>query len=148
MEPDPDNFSVLRKNTRAFRERVRCINSGVWSHRVGLKVERGSYRDGREWTTRVRTVTDGEEADLQATSIADVMQEHGLRSVDFLKIDIEGTEVALFDQGYERWLPHLKAIAIELHGDEAEGKLNGALSDVPASFRSATYGETTLLIQE
>ena len=119
----------------------------MWSHHFGLKVERENYRDGREGTTRVRAVTDGEEADLQATSIADVMQEYGLHSVDFLKIDIEGAEVALFDQGYERWLPHVKAMAIELHGDEAEDKLNGALSEVPVSFRSAKHGETSLLTQ-
>ncbi|MCS4142557.1 FkbM family methyltransferase [Salinibacter ruber] len=148
IEPDPGNFSVLWKNTRSFRDRVHCINSGVWSHQVGLKVECGNYRDGREWTTRVRTVTDGEKADLQATSIEDVMQEYGLHSVDLLKVDIEGAEVALFDRGYEEWLPHVKAMAIELHGDEAEDKLNDALSDVPVSFRSAKHGETSLLIQD
>jgi len=147
IEPDPGNFSILQKNTRAFSDRACCINTGIWSHRVGLKIERGSYRDGREWTTRVRPVRGKEEADLQAMSIGDVMETYDVHSIDFLKIDIEGSEVPLFEQGYEDWLPRVNTMAIELHGSEAENTLGRALSDISVSFNSMTSGETTVLIR-
>jgi FkbM family methyltransferase len=148
IEPDPSNFELLQKNSRPFRDRVYCLNTGVWSHRVGLKVESGSYRDGREWATRVRPVSNGEDADLQAMSIQNVMQEHSLDAIDFLKIDVEGSEEALFGQGYQQWLSSVRMMMVELHGDEAESSLAAALSDVPFSFRSKKFNETTFLIRE
>jgi hypothetical protein len=43
------------------------------------------------------------------------MEEFGIKYIDILKIDIEGSEMELFHSNYENWLPRTKMILIELH---------------------------------
>jgi len=47
--------------------------------------------------------------------------------VDFLKVDIEGGELELFGKNTEAWLPAIRNIAIEFHGDDCEKTFFGAL---------------------
>ncbi len=60
-------------------------------------------------------------------ALRDVFDRHGAERVDFMKIDIEGSEFALFNEADE-WLPRISKIAMEVHpvfGDpkELEGLL-------------------------
>src|SRR3984885_13531639 len=70
IEPDPDNFALLRRNTAAFGSRVTTIQSAVWSHVAGLSLRRGQFGDGREWATQVVETSQGEKPDLQAVDKA------------------------------------------------------------------------------
>lgn len=54
----------------------------------------------------------GQEAPV--LSLPDVLRRHGVNQVDFLKIDIEGSEFDLFD-GDVSWLKDVKKIAMEVH---------------------------------
>ena len=50
-------------------------------------------------------------------SIPDIMSKNGIERIDFLKIDIEGAEVALFDLdrgGIDLWLPHVTCFSLEV----------------------------------
>ena len=51
----------------------------------------------------------------------------GTESVDLLKIDIEGSELEVFNVASRSWLPKVKNICIELHGDECRKALMTAL---------------------
>ena len=37
------------------------------------------------------------------------------KSLDLLNLDIEGSEMSVFESGYEEWLPKVKLLIIELH---------------------------------
>ena len=65
VEPHHENFRLLEANLAPYGERVRSINSGVWSHAVGLKIAEEKYRDGREWSTQVRESRPEETPDMQ-----------------------------------------------------------------------------------
>ena len=53
----------------------------------------------------------------------------GLSAVDLLKIDIERAELTLFGASAGVWLPNVRNICIELHGDDCERAFFTALKD-------------------
>lgn len=107
IEPDPGNVEMLRRNLEPYGDRVTILESGVWSHVCPLKVLRFP---GREMDTMVREAEPHEEPDLWATSLAEII---GDRTVDFLKIDVEGSESELFRD--PSWLPKVDQLLVETH---------------------------------
>jgi FkbM family methyltransferase len=142
VEPDPGNFAMCRRNLEPFGDRVHLINAGVWSSTGPLRVVRGAFGDGREWSIQVRPALTGEEYDLMATTIAELIARSGFRRVDLLKIDIEAAEKELFAVGTEKWLPHIRHIVIELHGDDCERVFFQAIAGYSPSFERS--GELTV----
>jgi FkbM family methyltransferase len=47
--------------------------------------------------------------------VDDLLNEHGIDQVDILKIDVEGSEAALFANNPHRWLSRTRLLMIELH---------------------------------
>ena len=59
--------------------------------------------------------------------LVSLLRKHGWERIDLLKMDIEGSEFALFESGSE-WLPFVNAISMETHLDHGEvSDLIGAL---------------------
>ena len=139
VEPDPGNMAVCQRNLAPFADRVTFVRAGVWSKAGPLVVERGEFRDGAEWSFRVRPARDGEAADINAVTIPDVLAAAGFPRADLLKIDIEGSEVEVFGRDAGAWLGRTRNIAIETHGPECER----AVADALAGFRfeSGASGE-------
>jgi hypothetical protein len=54
-----------------------------------------------------------------ATTIGEVMDKYGLEHVNFLKMDIEGAEFAIFADSLE-WLKRVDNVAMEVHNDEGD----------------------------
>jgi FkbM family methyltransferase len=48
-------------------------------------------------------------------SICELMRAYGIDRIDFLKVDIEGSEFDLFEQASD-WLPKVGRLAMEVHG--------------------------------
>ena len=141
-EPDPWNMAVCRRNLAAFGDRVTFVQAGVWSASGDLVIERGTYRDGAEWSTQVRLAAPGEVADIPGVTVLDLMKAAGFPRIDVLKVDIEGSEVEVFGPGSERWLPLTRNIAVELHGPECERVVTAAL--VPYRHELDHCGELTV----
>lgn len=120
VEPDPGNFKQLKHNTRFFGDRVSPVQAGVWSRSVGLKFVEGAFGDGRAWAVTVAEAQPGEHADIQAVGIAELLRSTGRERISLLKIDIEGSEQALFSENVEPWLPRVDHMVIELHGEACE----------------------------
>jgi FkbM family methyltransferase len=120
VEPDEGNFALLDRNLGCYGERVSLIHSAIWPSKTRLVVSRGEYRDGREWANQVRESLAGEEPSVDAIDIETLLADYPSRSIDILKIDIEGAEAILFASNCESWLDRVRNIAIELHGPECE----------------------------
>ena len=133
IEPDPDNARWCRLNLEPFGDRATVIESGIWSHAVGLVVET-NHGDGMQWARQVREVRPGETSDLTATDLATILDESGLDTISILKVDIEGSEAVIFSTNYERWLDRVENIAIELHGEECERIFHEAVGDQAFEF--------------
>lgn len=142
IEPDPGNLAICRRNLTPYGERSTLIHSAIWPTPAPMRIERGGFRDGREWAFQVSPAAEGQTPDLIATTIDELIDGSGADRADILKIDIEGAEAALFREGPERWLPRTRHLVIELHGPECERAFEGALSGY--RYESSQHGELTL----
>ena len=118
IEPDPDNFLIAQLNTRQFPN-VECLQVGVWSESCYITEDR---RVGdsvtNDWGIIFRRVNSDEilESRIQALSIPDLMSTVGFAEIDFLKIDIEGSEKNLFSNfAADPWIDKCRLISCELH---------------------------------
>ncbi|MDB4676925.1 FkbM family methyltransferase [bacterium] len=130
IEPDSSNFAVLCENLKPYGKRATAIQSGVWSNPENLVVERGRYRDGREWAIQVRKAATHEKPNVQGIDIGSILKDTGKERISILKIDIEGAEVEVFSKNYESWLPFTDHLCIELHDDSFFGNATNAVLPV------------------
>lgn len=142
LEPDTGNFSVLQKNLAPYGARAMALRCALWHRCEELAIDRGHFRDGGAWSFQVRPTNAGDIAEVEGVTLVDVMQRFGLKTIDILKIDIEGAEQYVFESSVSASLPKIGRIAIELHDEACRnvflrsvGPLNGRLSQ---------HGEVTL----
>ena len=116
VEPDPDNFELLKKNTSEYGN-VYYEKSGVWDKVTKLRVF-DRYDTGK-WGMVVEE--DLIHGNIPAISIKEIMEKYEIQKIDILKLDIETSEKKVFSSGYIEWLPYVKTIVIELHDRVEEG---------------------------
>ena len=117
IEPEKSNFELLVKNTEAYPN-IRCLNYGIWNKTTNLKILDVGLGN---WGYMTEEVSCKDETTIEAISIDEIMNRYGISQIDICKVNIEGTEKELFEQNTEKWLPHTKAIIIELHDRMREG---------------------------
>lgn len=138
VEPDPANYQQLLHNISPYGDRARSFQAGVWSRSVGLKFVENTQGDGRAWAVSVAEAGPDEQADLDAVSIEELLRASGQDRISLLKIDIEGSELALFSEGGERWLDKVDHLVIELHGQACEEVFYNAIE--PYGFEVQANG--------
>lgn len=134
IEPDKENYELLEKNVNRYN--VRIIRGGVWNKNTHLEIE---DHGGGEWAYTVREVEQSSDQSIPAISLDEIMKTVGFKTIDLLKIDIEGSEKDVFMDGYESWLPCTKYIIIEMHDHMKKGASKSvfkAISNYNFSFKS------------
>jgi FkbM family methyltransferase len=144
IEPDTGNYEVLRKNLEQFGERAIALNTAVWSRDTTLRLVRGEFLDGREWTYQAKEHPDTSLEAVPAKSLPMLLGELGAESIDLLKVDIEGGELDLFSHGPESWLPRVRNLSIELHGQDCTEAFFAAMSRY--DFELVRHGELTVCL--
>jgi FkbM family methyltransferase len=125
IEPDKENYELTVRNTAAYSN-ITVLHGGLWNKEASLQIEAGQ-EDGfvvREISENERTVKP--ENLSKGISIEQLMQQFHISEIDFLKMNIEGSEKEVFSKNYDYWLPKTKAMLIELH----DGKNAGCSSTV------------------
>jgi FkbM family methyltransferase len=149
IEPDSENFQILRKNTLNYT--LELINKAVWSSNQELGVFSG-FRDGLPWSRTVSEITNYSHSHIKVHSIT-VGEILGLANgyIDVLKIDIEGSEKNLFEgDQISNLLAVTKFIAIEIHDEfRCRQLICDKLSDLGFKWFNSgeiTIGENSFLI--
>jgi FkbM family methyltransferase len=137
IEPDPGNAALARQNLAPYADRATVIEAAVWSRSAPLRIRRGAFGDGREWSFQVEECPPGEVSDVEGVGLGDLFAS---RSVELLKIDIERSEIELF-RGPCPWLRLVRNIVIELHDDECSEVFHEALSAY--SYEEFSAGQLT-----
>jgi FkbM family methyltransferase len=140
IEPDAENFDALEKNLAPYGDRVRAVRSGVWSDTVGLVMNEATFRDGREWTRRVRPALPGEVADMEAVDLRSLIDTCDGKRISILKVDIEGAEYEVFaSPGWRSWIDRVDRLVIEVHTEDAYRVTMAALEE--AGFETSWSDE-------
>lgn len=138
IEPFPGNVEMCRRNLAPYGRRATVIEAAVWSHNSRLVLD---HAGGNEWGVRVRMAQAGEVGGVEAIDLPSL----GLNRIDLLKVDIEGSEAALFAHGTDHWLPRVSNIAIELHDMECEKRFYNAMAGY--DYTLSHSGELTICRQ-
>lgn len=115
VEPDVDNFKLLKENTRPYnvhKKRVHYFNNAVYDREAELYIEdpqvgthgfRVAEEPGTRQKGRVRSIT-----------VNNLLDRLGWNGVDIIKIDIEGAERELFKNN-TGWIGRTRYLIVETH---------------------------------
>jgi FkbM family methyltransferase len=144
LEPSLTVFERLKRNIQinSFKNII-LYQKGLWSKSARLKADR-TFRDGEDWAFRIVEAKESEDADIETLSINDIIYENGIDKIDFLKIDIEGSEKEVFnDLNSLNWLNLVQLLAIEIH-DEFDCREHIEKILVDRGFELSYAGELTI----
>lgn len=122
IEPNQENFELLKVNLRNLIKQERCVpmQAAVWSARKALTVDPRWLPDAfNGFRLSEQPSPPDASGQVQGITIEEILVSSQFKRVDLLKVDVEGAEVELFrnDLG---WLGRVRAIAIEFHGQSRE----------------------------
>jgi FkbM family methyltransferase len=143
VEPDDENFNLLRSNTGPYPN-IRPLRSGVWPRTCFLElVDTGegpnSYQVKESQTHGVHS--------FEAVSPRKLMDDFGWQSIDLLKVDIEGAELELFSSAVESWLPHTRMLFVETHDRMRPGCTQALFSALSGIRYNCTLAGENFLIE-
>jgi FkbM family methyltransferase len=114
IEPNPDNFGALLRNSAAYGHRIRSLNAALWP-----VADRSLAVAGAGVAAQVRESMDASDLTCQSVDPLTILRDTQRENIDIFKIDIEGAELALFSGDCDSWLRKTRSLAIEIHSQEA-----------------------------
>lgn len=141
IEPSDANFNILKENIAINNINAKLIHGGVWSKNAYLNLVR-DFRDLSDWAIRVEesdAVTD-----IKAYSISEIIKDTNWKTIDILKMDIEGSEKKVFEKDSDTsFLKITKCIAVEIHDEfDCRDAIYKVLNEY--GFSLTNVGETTI----
>jgi FkbM family methyltransferase len=140
VEPEKSNFDLLERNLGALVRAGRCrtLRAAAWNTdgTVGIEPHEGNFF----WGFHVNPAPNPVEQ-VSALSMNSILSRSGFDTVDLLKIDVEGAEVEIF-QGDLSWVPRVRAMAIEFHGDSLD---RIPLGTIMPNYRITPLNDHTVL---
>ncbi len=143
IEPDKENYELTVKNTSSYKN-ITVLNAALWSKDAKLCIEAGQEDGfvvkeitGLETDLKLENITSG-------ISINQLLKTYNASQIDFLKMNIEGSEKEIFTTDYETWLSKTNTMLIELHDGKNAGCSKAVFSAVNkydfAVTETAPYG--------
>jgi len=110
FEPNPDLFPRLQRNLSCYPQSL-AMQLAIWETEARLQYETSSVGSESGWgtLTAVRDLHTGRHFPVQSITLDDFSQRHSLSSIRAIKIDAEGSEVAII-RGAKRVLRDLRPI--------------------------------------
>ncbi len=109
FEPDPQIFAVLQKNMQPYQSaRIQLYNAALWNSETRLEFRVTGSESGH--LAHSQREQSGETVSVKTLRLSPFLD----RKVDFLKIDIEGSEVDVIVEAHEK-LRNVKSLWLEYH---------------------------------
>lgn len=125
VEASNENYKCLEYNLKINKIDSICYNAALWDKNTNLTLNK-EFGDKQHWAHSV-IESNNKINSIKAITLRNLIENHQLKSIDILKIDIEGGEFNLFnDSDFIACLNIVKSIAIELH--DSAGDINLILS--------------------
>jgi FkbM family methyltransferase len=115
VEPSAENLIQLRKNCARYPN-IYIERAAVWPRSGSVRiVDPGVAYNAFQ-------VEEDAQGDIPAIRVSDLIAKYYLHEIDLLKVDIEGAELALFeDPSAGEWLRLVRMMLIETHDDMLPG---------------------------
>lgn len=113
IEPERSNFELLVENTRGYND-VFCLNNGIWNRNCRLRIVDNGDGNASFTTTELGDDETATEV-IDAITISDVISRFHLDRLNLVKLDIEGSEKAVFEANHEEWLSKTDHVIVEIH---------------------------------
>ena len=132
IEPDPENFKILRKNILLNRSKnIEALECAAYSAREKLKLFLPELEQGRTIFNTVmqdRGKTSINFLEVEANTLDNILESKNITEVNWIKIDVEGAELEVL-KGAVNTLSSNKdtTFVIEIHGSEIYRELLGYL---------------------
>ena len=110
IEPDAQNFALLRANTRAEPPITAIRAAVVGEPRQGVRITNTAVE---AWGNHISNESEG--TGVSAMTIKQICELHKISRIDLLKMDIEGGEADVFANG--AFLDRVGFLIAELHGE-------------------------------
>jgi FkbM family methyltransferase len=137
IEPDLENYELILKNTKGYPN-IRALNGALWNRMATLCIEAGQ-EDGfvvKEINNGLKEIKP--ENLTTGISMDELMERYGKTQIDFLKLNVEGSEKEIFSGQYEAWLPKTQALLVEIH----DGKNPGSSKAVTSAINRYDFSMT------
>lgn len=123
VEPDRSNFELMNRNLDPIVQSGRCrtILAAAWHSDTANGLRTISSGPGRFMNIKVADGCSGDDTanGVRGLSMDSIFGASGFEIIDLLKIDIEGAEIHIFQNGAP-WLDRVGTIAIEFHGSSRQ----------------------------
>ncbi|QXP61627.1 FkbM family methyltransferase [Olleya sp. HaHaR_3_96] len=96
------------------------MEGGLWSITTDLKI---LDKNAGKWAFRVVEALDHSK-DFKGYSLDAIMLEYDIKTIDILKMNVEGAEKVIFEQNYQYWLSKTKFGFLEGHENYAPDVTN------------------------
>ena len=141
IEPSKSNFLVVQKNIINYSQ-IKALCMGLWNKDTHLEIIDTDLNENAFMVKE--TFADNKNA-IEAISINTILKLNNWHTIDILKIDIEGSEKEVFEQGYELWLPKTKAIIVEIHDNMRKGASKAIFTAISEYNFSTTISDENLV---
>ena len=140
VEPDTGNYETAKKNLAGYPN-VTLIKGAAWHTSENINLVDDGYGEA------AYTVKSGEGKNMvKGYTMQEIMQIIGVSTIDLLKIDIEGAEKEIFENGSETWIPVTKIIIVETHDRYKKGSSNAVFNTIGKyDFSLELCGENLIL---
>ena len=139
IEPDDENYKCLLYNAHVNGVNLVPVKAGIWSRNTTLFFDY-SFRDRKEWSVALTEKPNAGKR-VNCLSLNTLIEQEKIEWIDILKIDIEGSERAVFAPESDlSFLHRTRFLAIELHHEFDVRNQIGSLL-VNKGFQLAESGE-------
>jgi FkbM family methyltransferase len=123
IEPDPDNFKILKKNILLNQlSNVEALECAVYSTKEKLKLFLPELEQGRTIFNTVmqdRAGTSNNFLEVEANTLDNILNENNIQRVNWIKIDVEGAELEVLKGAVDTLSSNKNiTLVIEIHGME------------------------------
>ena len=113
LEPDTENFNALTKNIQSHQLiNVTSMNKGIWS-----TTKRLLFQSEANMGSGVQTIVDRQLSayEIDAISLDDMCRLFSIERVDYVKMDIEGSEIEVLKSAENFLIKYKPRLIIEAH---------------------------------
>jgi FkbM family methyltransferase len=140
IEVDDANIAILRRNV-AHDPRIHIERRALWP-RGGETVELAFGATPE--ATRALPTSNGS---IETISLGELQEKYGFHRIDILKLDIEGAEARLFEEGATDWMAIVDVLIMEVADHESPSGLQRLLRAFPADVNCTVAGENIVAIR-